>query len=895
MIVKFKQVFKEELKAVSKRRGDTADTKAALPPLRERLTREGKESKVLLSVLDTLIEDGQSQAWDEVINSEGATSGSEGTRSYAGHPGLIGLAFSGGGIRSATFNLGVYQALEKCGLLSSIDYLSTVSGGGYLGSCLSSLNTSGITPERGWFRKGLGVVSSFMIRQAEKAAFLKSMMDKRAGGKPNAVSEHKIGFPFKHEQGCPEPVAFLHLRNNANYLAPKGILDLLRMPALLLRGVLVNLLVILPYILLASIITILIFPPRTNPQASLFGQWMPFELLVYNTFAGSLILLLFLVIAFAFYPLALLSIQKVKYFGTSEWKSRDRTGRFFGFWIALIALVAFLEFQPLAILWFSDRIDYIKNSGLHWKDWAAILGTAGSVLSALSAGKLAERISGFAGKLGLYLLGLLGFLLLWLIYLNLCRWAIIDVPIYDIPSEFLATPKWLMALVPYSDWLLRVVPDRLLFSETIGTASVLPMMIIAVYAVVGVTLGLYSLLFVDVNYTSLHNFYRDRLSKAYLIRFAKNEDGTVNEDRLAHNDTQNLSSLNSKDFPYHLINAAINLKTPDENFRRGRQADTFVFSKFFIGSPLTDYCRTKDMERARSHVNLGTAMAVSGAAFAATAGKATIKPLAFIMALLNVRLNYWLPNPRFVAKRGWLASNTFNRAGPSYLINELLGRLDADSWNVDISDGGHFENLGIYELLRRECRLIIAGDGECDPELKFDAVSEVVRLAQIDMGIKIEIKGLDKIRAGRQHHAIGTIHYSKGRKGVLIYLKSSLLKDDSLEASLLTEEAYLTSRGRVDDRLYDSNPYIAHYKAKNPSFPHQTTGDQFFDEKQFECYRALGYMVTMRSIGNKKTPRNRRERLEKQFLRLKVATLKRERKNEKNSTLGHDSGSYDVA
>ena len=52
---------------------------------------------------------------------------------------LVGLSLSGGGIRSATFSLGVIQALAKHGLLKTVDYLSTVSGGGFIGSCLSSL------------------------------------------------------------------------------------------------------------------------------------------------------------------------------------------------------------------------------------------------------------------------------------------------------------------------------------------------------------------------------------------------------------------------------------------------------------------------------------------------------------------------------------------------------------------------------------------------------------------------------------------------------------------------------------------------------------------------------------------------------------------------------------
>lgn len=827
MTADFKQVFMKELDEIKGRREKTDGAEAGLPPLKD---VEGKGSKVLSVVLDKLNEPGQDDAWKDAI-------GWEGERNYAGHPGLVGLAFSGGGIRSATFNLGVLQALEKCGLLKSIDYLSTVSGGGYLGSCLSSLYTSGMTPEPNLIRKMREKASNSLTALKAWVSRSKSVESKPEAGRG------VIDFPFKHIQGQSEPVAFRHLRNNANYLAPKGMLDLLRVPAILLRGVLVNFLVVFPYILLGSIVTIWPAVPDVN---SLLGK-LTFDFLAETGFGFTLTLLLFLVVSFGAYPLGLWVVQKADYFGVPEWESRNRTGKFFGSLIGLIMVVAFFEFQPIAIQRFSEAYKGAGN-GIQWQDWATMLGTAGTVLASLSAGKLAQRTSGLGGKLGLYLLGLLGFLFFWVIYLNLCRWAIYDVP-----------PDWLSDLAGYiSAGLAALVGQENIPVQ--GTKQ-----IIAVYALVGVILWLYSALFVDVNYTSLHNFYRDRLSKAYLIRFKADEeagDGVrkINFEKLDHNDTQRLSELNTETAPYHLINAAINLTAPKETFRRGRMADTFLFSKFFIGGPTTGYCGTEAMENARSHVNLGTAMAISGAAFAATAGKATIKPLAFLMAILNVRLNYWLPNPSFVAKRGWLAGNTFNRAGPICLLNELFGRLNAFSWNVDISDGGHFENLGVYELLSRNCRLIIAGDGECDPELKFEAVSELVRLAQIDMGIKIIMKGLDEIRAGKQHYAIGTIHYSKGRKGKLIYLKSSLLKDDALEASLPTAEAYITSEDRDDDRQYDSNPYIAHYKAENPSFPHQTTGDQFFDEKQFECYRALGYMVSMRSIGNWKTPTGKKKR-----------------------------------
>ena len=626
---KFKEVVERELLDVRKRRMSANVPEDGLPRILALQPEEGRETEISKAVTETLGGDDQEKAWQDAIDKEGA-------RCYAGHDGLVGLAFSGGGIRSATFNLGVLQALEKCGIWGSIDYLSTVSGGGYLGSCLSSLNARG-----------------------------------------------PASFPFRHKQGQAEPDTFRHLRNNANYIAPNGILDSLRAPAILLRGMVFNLMVVLPWILFASIITIWINPLPEALGASLLGDYPPFSFFFEGRgFAGTLTLLVLLLLLFALYPLALRVTQKFNYFDAEEWQSRNRFGKVLGGLLALIAGVAFIEFQPLAILWFGNRVDDVKNTGIDWQDWTAMLGTAGSALAALSAGKLAERISGLVGKLGLLLLGLLGFFLLWLIYLNLCRWAI-----------FGAVPDWLK-VVP-EGWVYWV-GDILLGAGMSGILVVYTSNVILVYAFVAVLLWLYSYIFVDVNYTSLHNFYRDRLSKAYLIR-ADESNG------LAHNDSQKLSDLNAENAPYHLINAAINLKDPEQPFRRGRQADSFMFSKYFIGGPPTQYCKTSNMERVRSHVNLGTAMAVSAAAFAGTAGKATIKPLAFLLAMLNVRLNYWLPNPRYVTdSAGWLGG-IFKRAGPFYLFSELFGWLNANSWNVDISDGGHFENLGVYELLRREC------------------------------------------------------------------------------------------------------------------------------------------------------------------------------------------------
>jgi len=156
-------------------------------------------------------------------------------------------------------------------------------------------------------------------------------------------------------------------------------------------------------------------------------------------------------------------------------------------------------------------------------------------------------------------------------------------------------------------------------------------------------------------------------------------------------------------------------------------------------------------------------------------------------------------------------------------------------------------NLGIYELVRRQCRLIVAGDGEADSGLSFNGLAEVVRMVRIDFGYNIEMDGLDEIRAGSQQFAVGRIHYDNGRVGFLIYLKLNLGGDYNLQATL-SEGNYRTSSDRDDDSMFDDNPYIADYRKRHPSFPHQSTADQFFDETQFECYRALGHQVASAAL-----------------------------------------------
>jgi len=677
--------------------------------------------------------------------------------------GLLGLALSGGGIRSATFNLGVLQALSSRGILKHVDYLSTVSGGGYLGSCLSSLLNSPHTEPEG---------------------------DK---------------FPFRHQPGVEEPKAVKHLRNHSNYLSSGGLLDTIRIPVLLLRGVMINLLAVLPYVILTVILTGYIYGkpmvkefdkgkvqlkaahhqegaksqavPKndagTNKLTS-FGWKQSYVVTKILCIGFFLWLLLFPLVCWLY---TILPIDRL--FG-GGWNARDWYERSFAFGAAVILGAAILESLPLAIVSYTLLWEKVRLGPKFFQPeiitWTTIV-TA--LLPFLFSGHALSQISGWRRTLALYSLGLLGPLIFFLLYLRLGAWLILG-----------QSPPYL------GDINLELA----YFSSKVHFAVFL--------------LYLYNWQFIDINLTSLHRFYRDRLSKAYLFRVDA-------QGEIRPNDDQKLSTLNTEGTkaPYHLINAAINLQGSQDINLRGRHSAFFIFSKHFTGSEKTGYCQTHLMERADPRINLGTTMAISGAAAAPNMGTATVKSLVFILTLLNIRLGYWLRNPRRVS--GVLARLLWPRVGPLYLLKELFSNLDAHSWHVNISDGGHIENMGVYQLLRRHCKFIIIGDAEQDSALTFGGLATLMRLARIDMGIEIEMD-LSKLRRSASgfsgaHCALGTIHYGNGETGQLLYLKSSLTGDEK--------------------------EYLRAYRARHPTFPHESTTDQFFDEEQFEVYRALGYHV----------------------------------------------------
>lgn len=208
------------------------------------------------------------------------------------------------------------------------------------------------------------------------------------------------------------------------------------------------------------------------------------------------------------------------------------------------------------------------------------------------------------------------------------------------------------------------------------------------------------------------------------------------------------------------------------------------------------------------------------------------------LAILNLRFGFWLQNPAKMRSAGarYLRSSLSSVGSSLYVLLEICGLLDESRKSVFLTNGGEVENLGIYELLRRQCTVIIAVDAEADPEMAFGSFSTMLRYASIDLGIEINLPwqqiSHSALRASYEidrtgdvpklkgpHCAIGQISYANGKKGILIYIKPSLTGDE--------------------------NDYIVDYKRRHPDFPHETTLDQFFKNDQFEVYRALGYHSTI--------------------------------------------------
>ena len=869
---------------------------------------------------------------------------------------VVGLALSGGGIRSSAMCLGVLQALNHHDLIRRIDYLSTVSGGGYIGTSLSTTMT---------------VTGRFVFGE-------------RPAGDTVTASE------------ISDTPSVGHIRNYSNYLVPAGFRDLLTGIAIVARGLIANIGLTLPAVLLLAAVTIWSTPLRScltvanffgvdladgaSPQCELhhfgwiadrfgfaaIGAIVALALLacggiaylrsraergigptVFLTYAAGIAFLLGIACDFArvlqirnfALTLATAIIGVALFFGWAlkqSFASPEKRQEFRSHWptagatfLVLLAVIAFFEFQPFMLSQMFDVVDSNTIGGpvggvaVNWiKSLAAIAAPIGIFVTAFRQ-QFAEFLKGnsvssqwgslvlaIIAKIALWIAGLALPLIIWVAYLYLSYWGIANDPIEkcQAPLTAIAQKGCLAAnksTVPASgnlsgkiefdaaagtftaeitprpaattaatDWLTPVshVPAWLVFAagnvarqfdwtdRGSGYAHSLPVVIL--YTLVGMLLFAISWSLTP-NANSLHRLYRDRLSKAFLFDPGRSADGNIARAEASLDQGRDLKPLDRMKLselfvvaddgattndrpaapklraPYHLINTALNIQGSDFANRRGRNADFFVFSPLYVGSEATRYAGTAAVERLEQSLDLATAMAISGAAASSNMGSNSIRALTPTLALLNVRLGYWLSNPRYVGAN----ARPQRRSTPLFLWSEISGRLYENSDGVYLTDGGHIENLGVYELLRRRCKVIVAVDAEADAPMNFSSLMKLQRYARIDLGVRIDLPWTpirDRTRAimaenaGKSaqaspdasdeaardhvHVAIGIIDYGGDDKGYLVYIKSSLSRDE--------------------------NDYIRDYARRNDTFPHETTGDQFFSEEQFEVYRALGFHMT---------------------------------------------------
>jgi hypothetical protein len=810
------------------------------------------------------------------------------------------LCISGGGIRSATFALGIIQGLASAKLLDKFHYLSTVSGGGYIGSWLTS-----------WIHN--------------------------SDNDPKAVANELSKRPASTT--LPEPKPLRHLRDYTSYLSPRlGLLsaDTWTLVAVYIRNLLLNWLVLIP--LLAGAL----MAPRLYAAIVRNINTRHFE-------PTDLSMLVVLVAA------ALLGAIAIGYIGLnrpSTSKSNRSQTRFL--WLCLLPLTVSAslvtifwagitgtegsEFPIWYFLIFGISINLVgfimwtiaaagrttvKKRALELVAVVVAGGVAGWLLWLASSARFLF-LEGGEIKLAAYVcfalpLVLAIFILSAMLYVGLISfitddedrewlsrsdawmlivifgWCAISALVLYGPIGLGIAQQWVISVGGVSG-LISILAGRspstkgsdkkaekpsvvsLIMSKALVIAA--PLFIIFSLTLlaladtalmrlffenhfvdvdlqqigvdyyrhletvfrarfwpdVAVAAGLLAVsslmaFFVNINRFSLHAMYRNRLIRAYLG--ASNLDPHPNKftgfdqnDNIAmHKLWPGDMRLPARNGLLHVVNMTLNLVSGSNLAWQERKAVSSTATALHAGSWCLGY---RDSKQYGDGISLGTAMAISGAAASPNMGYHSSAVLSFIMTLFNARLGWWLGNP------GAAGDKTYRKAGPFWalkpLIAEVFGLTDDHHSYVYLSDGGHFENLALYEMVRRRCHLIVVSDGGCDKKYNFEDLGNAIRKIRIDMGIPIDFQHEirifsrsedDKRNSTGRYCAVGDIKYSNvdgpGTDGYLLYIKPA---------------------------FYGCEPRdVYEYARNNPDFPHQTTADQFFNESQFESYRALGLYV----------------------------------------------------
>lgn len=369
-----------------------------------------------------------------------------------------------------------------------------------------------------------------------------------------------------------------------------------------------------------------------------------------------------------------------------------------------------------------------------------------------------------------------------------------------------------------------------------------------VAVVAAIALGVWLLfgLTVNVNEFSMNAFYRNRLVRCYLgaSNTRRQPEPITNFD--PHDDIVLADVVEvERDAGcrplYPLIGTALNLVAAKQLDWQDRKAASFCLTPGYCGYvPPPSRAGTAAIGDPDVHagattlpgsapdpiaaaMTLGSAISISGAAVSPNMGYHSSPMVTFLLTLFDARLGWWIANPSHSTRPG--ADSAPFSAG--WLLAELLGLTRDGGRYVYLSDGGHFENLALYELVRRRCRFVLCVDAGADPQRTFADLGNAVHKCRVDFGADIRID-VSALRSGAdgcsaRNCAIGSIVYADGSTGTLLYLKPTLTGTEPTD--------------------------IAHYATAHPTFPHESTADQFFDEAQFESYRRLGDFVATSAIG----------------------------------------------
>lgn len=698
-------------------------------------------------------------------------------------PGRYGICCSGGGIRSAAFNLGALQVLQarEHRVLQRATYLSAVSGGSYTAA-------------------GLAMVAQ---------------VDGDHGSDPELVNDDAPPF----HPGSPEEQ---YLRNRSSYMAP-GFAGKARLVARVVLGMLVNLLFISSVLFVAGWIL----------GRVVYGEWLFPDLRHADgnagTGPGAIISL-----AVVGLSAALGLIATVVQFRT------EAPTRFLQAWagrllLAAVATALVLVAVPELIQWLRDvpatpdpgeARPESTASDLGGSNAAAAVGTTSaaalllSILVQLRARMTDSRLLARAVESGRG--GVSGYL----------------------TDRVLPRVRGALALVA------AAIAGPLLFGGVLVSATLVGLVdddlggwtfpALAAAVLFAGALSLYG----DVTSWSLHPFYRRQLSTAFALRRIRGRNGEPIATERDYDTPVPLSrsgvepvpgEQKSREWPQLVICAAANVSDPGAT-PPGRAVTSFTFSPKVIGGPLIGTVATERFEEQLTErlrdFTLPAAVAMSGAALSPSMGKMTRWPLRFLMTLGNARLGVWVPNPRRLEDAERRGLTGFRRAlywrpRPLLLLNEMLGRNSADAKFLYVTDGGHYENLGLVELLRRGCLDVYCFDASGGRDIQ--ELGDAIALARTELGVEVSISPqmAAAIVPNEEGMALtdcvtGAIHFPDGQVGKLVYVRS-----------------VLTAAAPQDVRAYHE---------VDPDFPHNSTGDQLYTDQRFEAYRALGRGAAERAL-----------------------------------------------